>query len=118
MYLRAVDAIENRDTDNARIDSLVNILHDESINTLESINKIFINNINNDISIIKKEFLRIYSIYLQEYSQLLIESGQLYLKMKKPNEAETAFLEAIELLKDERPQDIKSRSLWTLLSRS
>jgi tetratricopeptide (TPR) repeat protein len=57
-------------------------------------------------------------MYIQEYSQLLIESGQLYLKMKNPKEAEKAFQEAIELLKDERPQDIKSRSLWTLLSRS
>jgi tetratricopeptide (TPR) repeat protein len=57
-------------------------------------------------------------MYVQEYSQLLIESGQLYLNMKKPEEAEMAFQEAIDLLEDERPQDIKSRSLWTKLSRS
>jgi len=57
-------------------------------------------------------------MYVQEYSQLLIESGQLYLNMKKPKEAEMAFQEAISILEVERPQDIKSRSLWTKLSRS
>ncbi len=118
VYIRAVDALENKETDNARIDSTEDIIYDESMNTLEEINKIFTNNIKNDISIIKKEFSRMYSMYIQEYSQLLIESGQLYLKMKKPKEAETAFQEAINILEDERPQDIKSRSLWTKLSRS
>lgn len=118
MYLRAVDAIENKETNNAEINKQVNLLCKEFNNSLEEINKIFTKSNKNNSSIIKTKFSIMYSMYVQEYSQLLIESGQLYLNMKKPKEAETAFLEAINLLEDERPQDIKSRSLWTKLSRS
>ncbi len=117
VYLRAVDAIENK-KNNDKIKAQVDLFDKESINTLEEINEIFIKDNKNNSSIIKTEFPRKYSMYVQEYSQLLIESGQLYLNMKKPREAETAFQEAINLLEDERPQDIKSRSLWTKLSRS
>ncbi|MEI6105164.1 MAG: tetratricopeptide repeat protein [Methanothrix sp.] len=115
VYIQSVNLLED-----CGIDRL-NIYVDEFINTLSEINDIFKDKnelSNSDISKIKKEISIMYSLYIQEYSQLLIESGQLYLKMKKPKEAEKAFQEAIELLKDERPQDIKSRSLWTLLSRS
>jgi len=111
VYLyRAIDAYANYDT------YMAEAFIDEFIKRLEEIKQIIPNS--DIVDIFKKDVSRKYSMYIQEYSQLLIESGQLYLRMKKPKEAENAFQEAIELLKDERPLDIKSRSLWTLLSRS
>ncbi len=111
VYLyRAIDAYANYDT------YMAEVFIDDFIKRLEEIKQIIPNS--DIVDIFKKDVSRKYSMYIQEYSQLLIESGQLYLRMKKPKEAENAFQEAIELLKDERPQDIKSRSLWTLLSRS
>lgn len=95
----------------------------ECIESLKEINNLFKENATSSKSNIK-EYIQTrtiqmrYSMYIQEYSHLLIESGRLYLKMNRLEIAEKAFREAIELLEDERPQDIKRRSLWTLLSQS
>jgi predicted Zn-dependent protease len=115
-YSDAIDILD--DDEYERIEIFV----DEFISTLKEINDLIGRKATDSEPYTEKyiqdgEIQMRYSTYVQEYSHLLTESGRLYLKMKKPEIAEKSFLEAIKLLKD-RPQDIKRRSLWTLLSRS
>jgi len=55
--------------------------------------------------------------YLQEYTNFLIDTGQLYLKFGEHENAEKHFRQAIEEL-EEHPQEIKRRGLYSMLSRS
>jgi len=54
---------------------------------------------------------------LQDYSQFLVDSGQLYLKNKEFEKAEEHFELAIESLK-EHPEEIKRLGLYSLLAKS
>jgi tetratricopeptide (TPR) repeat protein len=58
-----------------------------------------------------------YNAYLQDYCQILVDSGLLYLKYGEYKQAERHFEYAIETL-NERPEEIKRRGLYSLLAKS